>query len=214
MLGAVEEEGTFWIQLLMIVILAAGAGVYITIKSRTKRNIRETADETIENIIQTPKSFAKSTPLPLPVSAAPSVSERPPVFGITRITAAPRRIEWPAAGETKSPRKNISSGMELLSRNFLVNIVEHTDSPDRRDIEMRCLCFNELNRRGELWSLASTALKIYTLDEDGFYGKVIRREAMVELAGRTTEKPQNIAEISNHSTANQEQTESAANHAS
>lgn len=103
--------------------------------------------------------------------------------------------------------------MELLARNFLVNIVEQTDSPDRRDIEMRCLCFNELNRRGELWSLASTALKIYTLDEDGFYGKVIRREAMVELAGRTTEKPQNIAEISNHSTANREQTESAANHA-
>ena len=50
---------------------------------------------------------------------------------------------------------------------------------------MRRLCFAELARRGELWTLASNALKIYTLDEDGFYGKVIRCEAMAELAGRT-----------------------------
>ena len=75
--------------------------------------------------------------------------------------------------------------MELLARNFLVSVVERTDSPDQRDVAMRRLCFVELTRRGELWSLASTALKIYTLDEDGFYGKVIRFEAMAELAGRT-----------------------------
>ena len=75
--------------------------------------------------------------------------------------------------------------MELLARNFLTGVVEQTNSPDQRDIEMRRLCFAELTRRGELWAIASTALKVYTLDEDGFYGKIIRCEAMAELAGRT-----------------------------
>jgi hypothetical protein len=56
---------------------------------------------------------------------------------------------------------------------------------------MRRLCFAELARRGELWAIVSSALKIYTLDEDGFYGKVIRCEAMAELAGRTGKSPQN-----------------------
>ena len=36
-MGAVEEEGTFWIQLLMMVMLAAGAGIYFLFKSRAKR---------------------------------------------------------------------------------------------------------------------------------------------------------------------------------
>ena len=140
-LGAAEDEGTFWIQLLMVVILAAGAGIYGLVKSRTKRLERETHDEIIETIIEPPKPLVK--------------------------------------------KHNLSGGMELLARNFLVGVVEQTDSPGQRDIEMRRLCFAELVRRGELWAVASIPLKVYTLDEDGFYGKVIRCEAMAELAGRT-----------------------------
>jgi hypothetical protein len=145
-LGAAEDEGTFWIQLLMVVLLAAGVGIYGLVKSRVKRVEQEAHDEIIETIIEPPKPLVK--------------------------------------------KRNLTGGMELLARNFLVDIVEQTDSPDQRDIEMRRLCFAELVRRGELWSLASNALKIYTLDEDGFYGKVIRREAMAELAGRTGKSPQ------------------------
>jgi hypothetical protein len=140
-LGAVEDEGTFWIQLLMVVILAAGVGIYGLVKSRAKRVEQEAHDEIIETIIEPPKPLVK--------------------------------------------KRNLSGGMELLARNFLVGVVEQTDSPDQRDIEMRRLCFVELIRRGELWALASNALKVYTLDKDGFYGKVIRCEAMAELAGRT-----------------------------
>ena len=140
-LGAAEDEGTFWIQLLMVVILAAGVGIYGLVKSRAKRLEQETRDEIIETIIEPPRPLVK--------------------------------------------KRDLSGGMELLARNFLVGVVEQTDSPDQRDIEMRRLCFAELVRRGELWALASNALKIYTLDEDGFYGKVIRCEAMAELAGRT-----------------------------
>ena len=193
-MGAVEEEGTFWIQLLMLVMLAAGAGIYILFKSRVKRAGRETHDEVIETIIETPvvslveppKSLSKSAPLPPPAPAEH------------------RRIEWSVTSEIKPPvvseveprQKDLTGGMELLARNFLVSVVERTGSPDQRDVTMRCLCFTELTRRGQLASLASTALKIYTLDEDGFYGKVIRFEAMAELAGRTAKDSHNIAEIS------------------
>jgi hypothetical protein len=140
-LGAVEDEKTFWIQLLMVVILATIVGIYGMVKSRVKRVKLEAHDEIIETIIEPPKPLVK--------------------------------------------KRNLSGGMELLARNFLVGVVEQTNSPDQRDIEMRRLCFAELVRRGELWALASNALKIYTLDEGGFYGKIIRCEAMAELAGRT-----------------------------
>ena len=176
-MGAVEDEGTFWIQLLMMVMLAAGAGIYLLFKSRAKRFERQTRDEVIETIIETPQPLAVSAPLP--IIARPEK----------------RRIEWPVVSEAEPRRKNLTGGMELLARNFLVSVVERTDSPNQRDIEMRRLCFTELGRRGELWSIASTALKIYTLDEDGFYGKVIRFEAMAELAGRTVKESHNVAEI-------------------
>jgi hypothetical protein len=140
-LGAVEDETTFWIQLLMVVIFATGVGIYGMVKSRAKRVKLEAHDEIIETIIEPPKPLVK--------------------------------------------KRNLSGGMELLARNFLVGVVEQTNSPDKRDIEMRRLCFTELTRRGELWALASNALKIYTLDEGGLYGKIIRYEAMAELAGRT-----------------------------
>ena len=179
-MGAVEEEGTFWIQLLMMVMLAAGVGIYILVKSRAKRIERQTRDETIEAIVAQPK----------PRATGYASSERPVV------------------GD-KPRQRDLSGGMELLARNFLTGVVEQTDSPDQRDIEMRRLCFTELTRRGELWAIASTALKVYTLDKDGFYGKIIRCEAMAELAGRTTDKPQNAAESPPASPQNQEQAESA-----
>jgi hypothetical protein len=196
-IGAVEDEVTFWIQLLMIVILAAGAGTYVMVKSRAKRIERQTRDETIETIIARPAvSFA---------NPEPGRRVKPPKPLVTG-HAFPER---PVVSEIKPRRRDLSGGMELLARNFLTGVVEQTDSSDQRDIEMRRLCFTELTRRGELWAIASAALKVYTLDKDGFYGKIIRCEAMAELAGRTTDKPQNTAEAPPASPQNQEQAESA-----
>ena len=195
MLGAVEEEGTFWTQLLMLVMLAAGAGIYILFKNRTKRLKQQIHDETIETIISAPKSSAK-----IAVPAQPA-------------SLPGRRIEWPSPAEIKPRQKDLAGGMELLARNFLTGVVERTDSPDQRDITMRCLCFNELARRNELWSLASAALKVYTLDEDGFYGKVIRCQAMAELAGRTSQKSEDTTEIHDTSSSDREPASSAVHHA-
>jgi hypothetical protein len=180
-MGAVEDEKTFWIQLLMVVILAAGVGIYGSVKSRAKRIEQQAHDETIEAVIAPAK----------PLATAHASHERHVI------------------SEIKPRQRDLSGGMELLARNFLTGVVEQTNSPDQRDIEMRRLCFTELGRRGELWAIASTALKVYTLDEDGFYGKIIRCEAMAELAGRTTDKPQNAAETPPASPQNQEQAESA-----
>jgi len=96
------------------------------------------------------------------------------------------------------PKKHdLTCGMELLDRNFLVQSVERTDSDDRRDISIRCLCFNELVRRNELSAVAGAALTVYTVDENGFYGKTIRCEAMKELASRTVSSanPENPVEL-------------------
>ena len=57
-MGAVEDEKTFWIQLLMVVILAAGVGVYGSVKSRAKRIEQQARDETIEAVIAPAKPLA------------------------------------------------------------------------------------------------------------------------------------------------------------
>jgi hypothetical protein len=192
-MGAVEDEGTFWIQLLMLVMLAAGACIYFLVKSRAKHVERHTYDEVIETIIDPPAVSSVSLPKPLAIKHPAG--------------------ERPAVSEIEPHRKDLTGGMELLARNFLVSIVERIDSADQRDIAMRCLCFNELVRRGQLAAIASVALKVYTLDEDGFYGKVISCKAMAELAGRTLKEPENTAETHTSLPAEQEQPASAAHHA-
>jgi uncharacterized protein HemX len=139
--AAGDGEGTFWTQLLVVVILATGVGIYGMVKSRAKRIEQESNDETIETIIEQPMPLAK--------------------------------------------RRDLTGGMELLARDFLVEIVEQTDTVDQRDIAMQRLCFTELVRRRELWAVASEALKIYVLDEGKLFSKEICCEAMKELTART-----------------------------
>jgi hypothetical protein len=140
-LAAGNNEDNFWVQLLVVVMLAAGAGIYGLVKSRAKVARREASDEVIEALIE-----------------QPSVSQK---------------------------KRELHRGMELLDRVFLVGVIEHTDSADQRDITMRRLCFTEIVRRGELVAVASDALRVYTVDAQGFYGKSIRCWAMNELAART-----------------------------
>jgi hypothetical protein len=141
LLAAGDSEDAFWVQLLVVVILAAGVGIYGVVKSRAKRLERESSDETIEALIEQPTQLAK--------------------------------------------KRDLTSGMELLARDFLVGIVERTSEADQRDIAMQRLCFAELVRRGELWAVASNALKTYVLDEGKLFGKDICCESMKELAERT-----------------------------
>ena len=115
------------------------------------------------------------------ISQGPEATETVPLY---------RNIPAEQTIQSIPKKRDLTGGMELLDRKFLVPTVERTDSTDGRDITMRCLCFVELVRRNELWAVAGPALKVYTVDEQGFYGKSIRCEAMKELATRTGAIPE------------------------
>jgi hypothetical protein len=160
-LAAGDSEETLWVQLLVILVLAAGGGIYTLSRSRAKHIKRTANDEIIESLIS-----------------------RPSFFVTRQFNQDGRQTKDDGRGKRTTGR-DLKSGMELLEREFLVWVVEHIDAADNQDIAMRGMCFAELVRRGELSALLSEALKAYILDEGGFFGKTVQREAMAELAGRT-----------------------------
>lgn len=82
--------------------------------------------------------------------------------------------------------RDLQSGMELLGLDFLLSVVENTDSDVELDVTMRKLNFNELIRTEQLQAVDSNVLKVYALNEDSFYDKHIQCEAIKELAARTS----------------------------
>jgi hypothetical protein len=94
-------------------------------------------------------------------------------------------------GSGKSAGKkgsDLQSGLELLEMDFLLSVVENTAGNDTNDVTMRKINFNELLRREERHQVASSALKVYAIDEEGLYGKDIQCQAMQELAARTAQQ--------------------------
>ncbi len=89
--------------------------------------------------------------------------------------------------EDAKTRKNndVKSGLEMLDIEFVLGVVDSTDSADPNDITMRKIGFNEILRRDSRPRISSDALKVYALDQNKFYGKDIQCQAMQELAERT-----------------------------
>ena len=158
-LAAADGEDAFYLQLLVVVILAAAVGVYVLAKSRVGRFKRRADDEVIESIVSPVSSFVS----------------RPSSFVPRRTLDYGRRTKG----------RDLKNGMDLLTREFLVDVVEKTDSAGKLDISMRCMCFDELVRRNELFALSSEALKVYVLNEGELFSKTIRLAAMAQLADRT-----------------------------
>jgi hypothetical protein len=103
-------------------------------------------------------------------------------------TRQSRRSEKVRSEPSRRRTRDLQSGMELLNVDFLLGIVENTSSNDDMDVTMRKLNFNELIRTEQLHAVDSNALKVYALNEDGFYDKQIQFEAVKELSARTTSK--------------------------
>jgi hypothetical protein len=217
-LAAGDNEEAFWIQLLVIVILAAGVGVFGVIKKHRARY--GSARELIRRIFGTlRRRTSEFRPFDLVRRFTPQVTQagQAIVHAIRRTqtklgnrfnpVAATLKIEnrksmeqeslptartsRPTRSEAQGPlrksgSRDFNSGMELLTRDFLVEVVERTGSVEMHDVTMRNLCFTELVRRGELGAVSSDALKTYTLNTEGVFDKSIRYQAMKELAGRTT----------------------------
>jgi hypothetical protein len=195
-LAAGNSEEGFWVQLLVIVILACAAGFYTLIKSRVKRTRRNTEDAIIETIIESQAPLLhtpKKQSLVNSAVSAPALRNPKGEVGISAVKQPVVKSPAPVRFEFKKPiqkTRDTSGGMEILSREFLVGVVERTSAIEKLDISIRSMCWNELSRRDELFAVSSESLKIYILNERGFFDKAIRREAMVELAGRTENESQ------------------------
>jgi hypothetical protein len=96
-----------------------------------------------------------------------------------------RRTEKLRSESSRRRGKDLQSGMELLGLDFLLSVVEKTDSNEELDVTMRKLNFNELIRTEQLHAVDSNALKVYAMNEGGLYSRDAQCEAMKELAART-----------------------------
>ena len=161
-LAVSDNEEAFWIQILVVVILAAGFGIYGLVKTREKRR---------------PAHKPAHHP-------TPAVSVEANAVAADYKTTAAIAVEQPTKQQKK---RNLTGGMELLTTEFLLAVVEQTDTADQQDFVMRRMCFNELARRGELGEVESNPLKVYVLDKNELYGKSIQCAAMKELVERTNE---------------------------
>jgi hypothetical protein len=188
-----DEEGTFWIQLLVLIILGVVVGIGSLIKTRSKRlktqeqyrskgavivsrrkrqieAFQALKDKYVEKFLKTeqPKTIIKE----------PTFD-----FEVAETASGRKKI-----GKTK--KKDLVSGMEILELDFLLSIVEKTKGKNKKDVTMRKLAFNELIRREQVAAVDSKALNFYTLNKRNIYEKNIQCIAMKALAERTKSRPE------------------------
>lgn len=81
--------------------------------------------------------------------------------------------------------RDMNGGMEILDLDFLLSVIENTDATTDNDIMMRKLAFNELIRTNRVNEIESQSLKVYAMDEHGWFTKDIQCESFKELTTRT-----------------------------
>jgi len=89
-----------------------------------------------------------------------------------------------SSGGKSGRARDLSGGMEKLPLDFLLGVIEDTAGGNKRDVEMRKLSFSEVIRRGQQEHIDSGALKVYSVNGDGLYGKDIQCAAMEEMTSR------------------------------
>jgi hypothetical protein len=201
--GIGDEESTFWIQILVFVLLGASWGVYNLVKKRQdefKDEHEAFAEERVPGVargrrrlglagrvVSLCKDAAQKYAAKIQVKRIhiPKLIKEP-IFNIKR----PERAIWKMLEKEPATKKHkdLHSGMEILELDFLLSIVEDTESNDENDIIMRKLYFNELIRRRKLNQVNSKVLKVYAINRDSLYGKDIQCESIRQLAERTTHK--------------------------
>ena len=183
-------EDTIWMQLLVIVILAALWGIYSLVKARTKQfgeqkqyhagGVRSSGTRFHGQIERLTELKDKCVGI-FQKTAQPKVVIEESVFDLDAADTAGQRKRKSELGS----ERNLAGGIEMLELDFLVRIVENTKGNDDRDVMMRKLSFNELLRRKQLKAANSNALKVYAINEGNLYDKDIQCGAMKELTERT-----------------------------
>jgi hypothetical protein len=178
-----DEDGNFWTQILVLVVLGSVVGIISLIRTRAKKfkaqkqhrpkgsgrpyrqgseQIRAVKDKYVEFFLKTAQPKTDSQELLFDFEAADKVK----------------------VGKSKKER-DLNSGMEILDLDFMVKVVENTKGRNKKNVMMRKLVFNELVRREQLDLISSKTLNIYTINKSKVYSKNIQCEAMRELAKRT-----------------------------
>ena len=181
--GSSDEEDTFWIQMLMLVVLGAVVGIGSLIRARAKRfktqkqnrpqgsgrqygrrdqRIKLVKDKYVEFFLKT---------------AQPKKIPKEPMFDF--------ETAGKVSGGKQKIARDLNSGMEILDLDFLVKVVENTKGRNKKDVMMRKLVFDELLRREQVTAVDSKALNIYTINKSKLYDKKIQSGAMKALAERT-----------------------------
>ncbi len=199
-LAAGDGEETFWIQLLVMVILATGIGIFGIIKkhkiARHSKNVVSVRYNSATRLLSKMLNGLARRKSELRQALLPAIGRTRTklvmIFNFVSSKVTGRDDLSEAKSGTARPdspvkreKRDFNAGMELLTREFLVEVVERTGTVEMQDVTMRNLCFTELVRRDELWAVSSDALKTYTLDREGAFNKSVRYQAMKELAGRT-----------------------------
>jgi len=192
-LAARDNDGdTIWVQMLVLVVLAAALGIYSLVKTRAKKT-KEIEQEHAEDTGR-PENWRGRQIKHLKElkerRAGILASIKEPVLGLDVADVA---SQGKLKNEPVRDRgHDLHSGMELLELELLLSIVEDTETLDKNDITMRKLNFNELVRRQKQSQIDSRVLKVYALNEGNLFGKDIQCEAIKELARRTVYTKVNI----------------------
>jgi len=181
---------TFWIQMLILVILVASFGVFSLIKTKSNRGKEQQLDCT-ENV---PGGAAKRRwkwkiqPLRGNIAHQTAVARQSLAKNQNVATKLMKEQKLRFSDAKKKAQKDLQSGMELLELDFLLSVVEDTQSDNSNTVTMRKLSFDELVRRNKLHTVDSNALKVYAKNTDSLYGKTIQCEAIKQLAERTAHR--------------------------
>jgi len=177
--GAGDSEGTFWVVILMIVLLSCGAGIWSVVKRKASEK-----DWQMEEILypsQTQEQTMDSKKIAYEVISPEGNSVSLPTSDEPQKSAAPKRHRQ----KKTSDREN---GLELLDLPFLIKVVGNVGDGEKNDIEMRKIAFSELVRREQLSCVEGNVLKVYAKNPENIFGKSIQCQAIAELAGRTNGK--------------------------
>lgn len=194
-LGNSGGEDTFWMQMLVLVVLAALFGLGTLIKTRAGRykhhrryhlaGTRSRGGQLRWQIEHLKGLTSKSIGLLTKTAKQKFVAEENiPGFDTADATNQ-KKLKRDLGKEAK---KDLAGGMELLELDFLLGVVENTNGNGKNDVMIRKLSFNELLHRRKLSAIDSSTLKVYAKDAKSVYDKDIQCGAMNELSQRTVSK--------------------------
>jgi LPXTG-motif cell wall-anchored protein len=173
--GTGDGNQTFWMVMLMIVLLSSGIGLWTLV--RRKAGQTNSQDESSDYSVAFQTATRQHTKADFPQES----------FGNSapEIARAAKLFNHPSKNPSRRKLADLESGLELLEQPFLAGVVSNTGSRSKLDIQMRKIAFMELARREKLGDIASKVLKVYAKNQENLFGKTIQCQAIRQLSVRT-----------------------------